>query len=107
MITIHKIDAQDKSLGRVASSVAKILLGKTTADFTKNKVAEVQVIIENASKTKMTEKRMLETFHERYSGFPGGLKTASNAEIIAKKGFNEGAWTELSKTNRDTINQIL
>jgi len=92
MITTHTIDATDKALGRVASVAAKVLIGKSTADFTKNKVADVKVIIENASKTKMTEKRMKTTLHERYSGYPGGLKMDTNAKIINKKGKG---WAEL------------
>ncbi|MFA7315871.1 MAG: uL13 family ribosomal protein [Candidatus Paceibacterota bacterium] len=82
------IDAEGKTLGRVASAVAKELMGKNAPDYVANKVADVQVKIINASKTQMTERRMKETLHERYSGFPGGLKTATNEEIIAKKGWS-------------------
>jgi large subunit ribosomal protein L13 len=89
MITTHTIDAKGESLGRVASKVAKVLLGKTTPDFTKNKVADVKVIIINASQTKMTEKRKMETLHERYSGYPGGLRTRTNVKIIEKFGWKE------------------
>jgi large subunit ribosomal protein L13 len=84
--TIHTIDAEGKTLGRVASVAAKALLGKNETDFTKNNVADVLVKITNASKTKMTEKRMLETLHETYSGYPGGLKFKTNAKILAQKG---------------------
>ncbi|MBP6931406.1 MAG: uL13 family ribosomal protein [Candidatus Pacebacteria bacterium] len=87
MATItHKIDAEGKTLGRVASVAAHALLGKNESDFTKNNVADVLVYITNASKTKMSEKRMLETLHETYSGRPGGLKFKTNAKIISQKG---------------------
>ncbi len=89
MTTKHTIDASGRSLGRVASEAAKILMGKTTADYVANKVADVSVSIENASKTKMTDKRKNETLHERYSGYPGGLKFESNAKILKKKGWKE------------------
>lgn len=85
----HTINAEGKVLGRVASMAAKILMGKTIPDYVSNKVADVSVVIENASKTKMTEKRKLNTIHERYSGYPGGFKTHTNAEIITKKGWIE------------------
>jgi large subunit ribosomal protein L13 len=83
------IDAEGKALGRVASVVAKALMGKDRPDYTANVAPKVKVEITNASKTKMSEKRMLETLHERYSGFPGGLKFASNKEILEKKGVAE------------------
>lgn len=88
-MTTHTIDAKDKTLGRVASLAAKSLLGKNSSDFCKNKVANIKVIIENASKTKMSSKRMEETLHERYSGYPGGLKFETNKKIISKKGWSE------------------
>ena len=90
----HKIDATDKTFGRVASMAAKALMGKMSSEYTSNKVADVRVYIVNASKTKMSESRMNNTIHERYSGFPGGFKTATNAEIIKKKGW--GALYELA-----------
>lgn len=82
----YTIDAEGKILGRVASVAAKALLGKDLPNFTKNKVADVKVTIINANKTKMSERRMNETLHERYSGQPGGFKTKTNAKIISQKG---------------------
>jgi len=88
-IKIHKIDATGKSLGRVSSAVAKILMGKTSNDYTANQVAPVSVVIENASKTKMTEKKKLETTHEHYTGYPGGLRSRTNKKILDKGGWEE------------------
>jgi large subunit ribosomal protein L13 len=62
-------------------------MGKKLPDYVANKVADVSVVIVNASKTKMTERRKNETLHERYSGQPGGFKTETNAKIIDKKGW--------------------
>jgi large subunit ribosomal protein L13 len=87
MKKIHTIDASGKTLGRVASQAAKFLMGKDSPDYTANKVADVSVSIVNAGKTKTTERRMNETLHETYSGFPGGFKTKTNAKIIDKKGW--------------------
>jgi large subunit ribosomal protein L13 len=89
MTKIHTINAEGKVLGRVASTAAKILMGKTTPDYVANKVADVSVVIENVAKTKMTDKRKEETIHERYSGQPGGFRTHTNAEIINKKGWKK------------------
>ncbi len=87
MSTTHTIDAKDLIFGRVASSAAKALMGKTTPDYVANQVADVRVYITNASKTKMSERRMNETIHENYSGYPGGFKTKTNAKIVEKKGW--------------------
>jgi len=88
MTTIYKIDASGKVFGRVASEAAKDLMGKKLPDYVANKVADVSVVIVNASKTKMTERRKNETLHERYSGQPGGFKTETNAKILEKKGWS-------------------
>lgn len=87
MTTTYTIDAEGKTLGRVASEAAKCLIGKKTPDYTTNKVADVLVVISNASKTKTTEKRMKETLHERYSGQPGGFRKETNEKIVDKKGW--------------------
>ncbi len=87
MAKIYTIDASGRTLGRVASEVAKALMGKNLPDYVANKVADVQVTIINASKTKMSESRMNNTLHERYSGQPGGFKEETNAKILEKKGW--------------------
>jgi large subunit ribosomal protein L13 len=87
MATTYTIDASGKVFGRVASEAAKDLMGKNLPDYVSNKIADVNVLIINASKTKMTESRMNNTLHERYSGQPGGFKEETNAEIIKKKGW--------------------
>ncbi len=83
----YTIDAEGKTFGRIASAAAKHLQGKNSPDYVANKVADVRVEIVNASKTKMTEKRMKETLHEHVSGYPGGFKTATNEQIVIKKGW--------------------
>ncbi len=87
MTTTHTIDAEGKTLGFVASATAKILMGKNSTDYVPNKVADVLVIIKNASKTKTTERRMKDTLHETYSGQPGGFKTKTNEKILDTKGW--------------------
>ena len=88
MTTTYTIDASGKIFGRVASEAAKALMGKNLSDYTANKVADVLVIIINASLTKMSERRMKETLHEKYSGQPGGFRQETNARILDKKGWN-------------------
>jgi len=85
----HTINAEGQILGKIASEAAKFLMGKNSPDYTPNVKPIQKVIIDNASKTKMTEKRVLETLHERYSGYPGGLKFRNNKDIIERKGYSE------------------
>ncbi len=87
MATTHTIDAKGLTFGRVASAAAKALMGKTDPSYVPNQVADVRVYITNAGLTKMSERRMKETLHERYSGYPGGFKTDTNARVIEKKGW--------------------
>ena len=85
----HTIDATNKALGRVASQAAKILLGKQTTNYARNVVAKETVEIINASKAKFTENKLRDTLHERYSGYPGGLKFLTSAMVASKKGYSE------------------
>lgn len=84
---IYTIDASGKTLGRVSTLAASYLMGKNSVNYARNKVLDIKVEIINASKTKMSEKRAKETLHEKYSGYPGGLKFSTNEEIIKKKGW--------------------
>jgi large subunit ribosomal protein L13 len=85
----YTIDAKGKAIGRVASEAAKILMGKNKADFQKNKIAPHKVLITNASKAKITEKKAGSTFHEKYSGYPGGIRFESVQQVADKKGYAE------------------
>ncbi len=85
----YTIDAQGKKLGRIASEAARLLRGKGTADFTPNELPDAQVEILNADKISITEKKGAQTNYTRYTGYPGGLKQLSLAELIKKKGFKE------------------
>lgn len=85
----YTIDAKGKSLGRIASETAKLLMGKNAADFTKNVKPLVSIKIEHVKGLKITEKKMEQTMHERYTGYPGGFSLHPLKEIIEKKGHAE------------------
>ncbi len=89
MTTSHKIDAQGKSVGRVATEAASVLMGKTSPAFQKHLVADVEVVIENASKAAIAPTKLGEVHSKRYTGYPGGLKERTIAQTIEKKGFGE------------------
>ena len=81
----HTIDATNVPLGRIATQAAALLNGKNTVTFVKNKIAEVEVSVVNASKLKVTGKKMKESVHKRYSGYPGGFKSETLSELRNRK----------------------
>ncbi|MFA6256970.1 MAG: uL13 family ribosomal protein [Candidatus Paceibacterota bacterium] len=83
------IDAEGKTLGRVASAAAMHLMGKTAATFERHKYTGFPVKIINASKLSITPKKLATINHKRYSGIPGGLRVMTAAETATKKGIKE------------------
>ena len=86
---IKVIDAQNRTLGRVASEVAMSLMGKTKPSFERNVYSGVPVRVINASKLRITPKKLASIYHTRYSGIPGGLRVISGTETAEKKGLSE------------------
>lgn len=80
MITI---DAQDKTLGRVASAAAKALMGKHKTSFVKHQLNGEEVTITNATKVKLTGNKAAAKEYVRYSGYPGGQKIETYAMLTA------------------------
>lgn len=87
--TTYTIDATDRSLGRVASEAAHALLGKRSAHFAKNQAMPITVIVENAGRLHLTERRTKGKVYLRYTGYPGGQRSMSMGEMIAKHGIAE------------------
>ena len=85
----YKIDAKGRSIGRIAAEAAKILMGKNKANFERHEMQTNKVQIINASQIKITEQRLTNTLHEKYSGYPGGITKQSIKNILAKKGYPE------------------
>lgn len=85
----YTIDATNKSLGRLATEVATLLMGKNSAEFTRNTVSTNLVTVTNASKLKVDQKKLLEKTYKRYSGYPGGLKISTMDHVVSKKGYSE------------------
>jgi len=83
------VDAQGRTLGRVASEVATLLMGKNSVLFQRNIMSGSPVKVINASKIKITAKKLEEITHLKYSGYPGGLRITKGTETIEKKGYKE------------------
>lgn len=81
----HLIDAHDAILGRTATKIAEILMGKSKPYFAKNLDCGDYVVVTNALTVKVTGHKELQKVYTRYSGYPGGLKSARLEEVRAKK----------------------
>ena len=78
------IDASDASLGRVASAIAKYLIGKYKPTYTPHIDAGDNVVVINAEKVKITGAKETDKKYYRHSGFPGGITEASLSEVRVK-----------------------
>jgi large subunit ribosomal protein L13 len=78
------VDATDMTLGRLASEVAQILRGKRKPQYTPHVDTGDFVIVVNASKIRVTGKKLTDKKYFRHTGFPGGLKEISLGDQLAK-----------------------
>ena len=78
------VDADDQVLGRMASEIAKILRGKHKPTFTAHADTGDFVVVVNADKVKLTGKKETDTRYRHHTGWVGGLRSVSAAELRAK-----------------------
>ncbi len=81
---VYTIDAAGKTLGRLASKVAFILMGKNKPNFLPHRLSNNKVIVYNLSKIKITGKKFDKKVYYRHSGYLGGIKTLSFKELFTK-----------------------
>ncbi len=79
------VDAKDEVLGRLASKVAIVLRGKHKPSFTPHVDCGDNVIVINAEKVKLTGNKMTDKQYVRHSGYPGGQRSESPEDLLAKK----------------------
>lgn len=79
------VDAANKTLGRLASEVAKRLRGKHKPEYTPNVDTGDFIIIINAAAVKVTGNKAKDKIYYRHSGYPGGIKEISFEKLIAQK----------------------
>ncbi|MDR1811122.1 MAG: 50S ribosomal protein L13 [Prevotella sp.] len=78
------IDAAGQTLGRLASKVAKVLRGKYKPNFTPHVDCGDNVVIINAEKVVLTGKKLTDRVYLRYTGYPGGQKEYTPADLLEK-----------------------
>jgi large subunit ribosomal protein L13 len=79
------VDADGVVLGRLAARVAAVLRGKHKPSYTPNSACGDFVVITNASKIKLTGKKLQDKKRYSHSGYPGHLKEESYAHFLARK----------------------
>ena len=82
----YVVDAEGQILGRFASEVAMILRGKRKPCFTPHSDCGDNVIIINAEKIRLTGNKMEEKYYVRYTGYPGGQRFQTPAELRKRNG---------------------
>ncbi len=78
----HVFDASDRILGRLATQVASLLMGKHKPMFTRNLDTGDFVVIINADKIRVTGNKAKLKLYYRHSGYPGGLKSISLEKMM-------------------------
>ena len=78
------VDAENETLGRLASNVAYILRGKDKVNFTPHVDTGDNVIIINAEKIKLTGNKVAEKEYVRHTGYPGGQRFATPKLLLTK-----------------------
>lgn len=78
----HLIDAEDKVLGRLATQIANLLMGKHKPIYSRHLDTGDNVVVINAAKVQVTGKKMKDKIYYRHSGYPGGLKSINFEKMM-------------------------
>ena len=78
----HVVDAKDKILGRVATEIATLLMGKHKATFSRNADVGDMVTVINAQKVQVTGKKAQQKMYYSHSNYPGGFKQISYDRLM-------------------------
>jgi len=105
------VDLKDKVLGRAASRIADLLRGKDKATYTPHIDTGHFVVAINAAQLRLTGKKLDDKLYHHHSGYPGGLKTKTAGEVLAKhpdRLIRDAVWGMLPKNNisRHLLNKL-
>jgi len=79
------VDAENETLGRLASKVAKLIRGKYKTNFTPHVDCGDNVVVINAEKINLTGNKMADKTYTRHTGYPGGQRFTTAQEMMDKK----------------------
>jgi len=80
----HTIDATNKSLGRLATEIARFLIGKHKPNYVPYKDLGDRVVVKNIGKLKIFPNKLKQKKYYHYTGYPGGLKVKTLEELFSK-----------------------
>lgn len=81
----YVVDATDKTLGRLATEVARRLRGKHKPIYTPHVDTGDYIVVINAEKVKVTGRKTTDKVYYHHTGFPGGMKSITFEKLIIKK----------------------
>ena len=87
--TTHTVDAQGKKLGRIASEISALLMGKRETSFRRNKFPSIKVRVIHVSHLFIGSEKLRTKEYTRYTGYPGGLKKESLGSLVKRRGYSE------------------
>jgi len=80
----YVVDAEGKTLGRMAAEIAHRLRGKHKPEYTPHVDTGDYIVVVNAEKVSVTGKKTTDKLYHRHTGYPGGLKTRTFNEMVEK-----------------------
>jgi len=80
----YLVDANDQNLGRLATKIATVLIGKHKPTFTPGVEVGDFVVVINAERIRVTGKKLDDKYYYRHSGYPGGLKKITLRQQLEK-----------------------
>ena len=81
----YVVDAEGKTLGRLASEIARILRGKNKPQYTPHVDTGDFVVVVNADRVSVTGRKAEQKLYRRHTGYPGGLREASYEQMMDRK----------------------
>lgn len=81
----HVVDATDQVLGRMATEIAQVLMGKHRPEYTPHVDTGDYVVVTNAKAVKLTGRKDAQSVRTRYTGYPGGLKVETFGALRERK----------------------
>ena len=85
----YTIDASGRKLGRLATELAVIVLGKDLPEYAPNTVANVRVQVTNASKMDVSQDKLDNKMYYHHTGYPGGDRHTPMKRVVENKGYGE------------------
>jgi large subunit ribosomal protein L13 len=78
-------DASEHILGRMATEIARSLMGKDRPAYTPSQATGAHVVVINAEKPRLTGKKLQQKSYDHYTGYAGGLRTVTIARMLERK----------------------